>query len=56
MYIFTDGITEIRDQEGKMLGSDGFKDYIMKYQSEPNNEKIKQNYSRSCQIWKNTKR
>ena len=40
MYIFTDGITEIRDQEGKMLGSDGFKDYITKYQSEPNNERL----------------
>ena len=41
MYIFTDGITEIRDQNGEMLGSDGFKDYIKKYQSEPNTERLK---------------
>ena len=41
MYIFTDGITEIRDQKGEMLGSDGFKDYIKKYQSEPNTERLK---------------
>jgi len=40
MYIFTDGITEIRDQNGEMLGSDGFKDYIKKYQSEPNTERL----------------
>jgi len=40
MYIFTDGITEIRDQQGEMLGSDGFKDYIKKYQSHPNNERL----------------
>ena len=40
MYIFTDGITEIRDQKGEMLGSDGFKDYIKKYQSEPNTERL----------------
>ena len=25
MYIFTDGITEIKDQEGNMLESEGFK-------------------------------
>ena len=40
MYIFTDGITEIRDQKGEMLGSDGFKDYIKKYQSEPNTKRL----------------
>ena len=28
MYIFTDGITEIKDTKGDMLESDGFKDYI----------------------------
>ena len=32
MYIFTDGITEIKDTEGNMLESDGFKNYIKKYQ------------------------
>ena len=41
MYIFTDGITEIKDPRGEMLGSDGFKDYIKKYQEKPNNERLK---------------
>ena len=41
MYIFTDGITEIKDPKGEMLGSDGFKEYINKYQSKPNNERLK---------------
>ena len=37
MYIFTDGITEIKDPDGEMLGSEGFQNYIKKYQSTPNN-------------------
>ena len=41
MYIFTDGITEIKDPKGEMLGSDGFKDYIKKYQDKQNNERLK---------------
>ena len=41
MYIFTDGITEIKDPNGKMLGSEGFQNYIKKYQSTPNNERLK---------------
>ena len=41
MYIFTDGITEIKDPNGEMLGSDGIKDYIKKYQDKPNNERLK---------------
>ena len=41
MYIFTDGITEIKDPKGEMLGSDGFKNYIKKYQEKPNNERLK---------------
>jgi len=41
MYIFTDGITEIKDPHGLMLGSEGFQDYIKKYQSLPNNERLK---------------
>ena len=41
MYIFTDGITEIKDPNGQMLGSEGFQDYIKKYQSSPNNERLK---------------
>ena len=40
MYIFTDGITEIKDTEGKMLESQGFENYIKKYQHVPNNERL----------------
>ena len=28
MYIFTDGITEIKDPSGEMLGAEGFQNYI----------------------------
>ena len=35
MYIFTDGITEIKNPNGVMLGSEGFQSYIKKYQSTP---------------------
>jgi sigma-B regulation protein RsbU (phosphoserine phosphatase) len=41
IYIFTDGITEIKDPNGKILGAEGFRDYIKKYQSTPNNERLK---------------
>ena len=40
MYIFTDGITEIKDVEGKMLESQGLQNYIKKYQEVPNNERL----------------
>ncbi len=40
MYIFTDGITEIKDTKGNMLESDGFKNYIKKYQQSPNHERL----------------
>ena len=40
MYIFTDGITEIKDAEGEMLESQGFKNYIRKYQEVPNSERL----------------
>ena len=40
MYIFTDGITEMKDSSGDMLGQDGFQDYIKKYQSTPNNKRL----------------
>ena len=40
MYIFTDGITEIKDSRGNMLESDGFKNYIKKYQQTPNHERL----------------
>ena len=41
MYIFTDGITEIKNPNGEMLGSEGFQSYIKQYQSTPNNERLK---------------
>ena len=41
MYIFTDGITEIKNPKGEMLGSEGFQNYIKKYQETPNNERLK---------------
>ncbi len=41
MYIFTDGITEIKNTNGEMLGSEGFQNYIKQYQSTPNNERLK---------------
>jgi len=41
MYIFTDGITEIKNPSGEMLGSEGFQNYIKKYQATPNNERLK---------------
>ncbi len=41
MYIFTDGITEIKNPNGEMLGSEGFQNYIKKYQASPNNERLK---------------
>ena len=41
MYVFTDGITEIKDPNGEMLGSEGFENYIKKYQSTPNNSRLK---------------
>ena len=40
MYIFTDGITEIKDDKGNMLEADGFKNYIKKYQQIPNHERL----------------
>ena len=41
MYIFTDGITEIRNQKGEMLGADGFQNYIKKHQKISNGERLK---------------
>ena len=40
MYVFTDGITEIKNPKGEMLGSEGFQNYIKKYQSKPNSERL----------------
>ena len=41
MYIFTDGITEIKNPKGEMLGSEGFQNYIKKYQSTEINLRLK---------------
>ena len=41
MYIFTDGITEIKNSQGEELGSLGFQNYITKYKDKPNNERLK---------------
>ena len=40
MYIFTDGITEIKNTKGEMLGSEGFQNYIRKYKDEVNNKRL----------------
>ena len=41
MYIFTDGITEIKDPSGSMLGAEGFKSYIIKHQKVSNDQRLK---------------
>tara|TARA_B100000959_G_C14686099_1_gene502690 strand:- start:331 stop:726 length:396 start_codon:yes stop_codon:yes gene_type:complete len=41
MYIFTDGITEIKDTSDHMLGADGFKSFIKKHQKIANNQRLK---------------
>ena len=41
MYIFTDGITEIKNPNGEMLGSEGFQNYIKKYKDKTNSERLK---------------
>ena len=40
MYIFTDGITEMKNTKGEMLGQEGFQNYIKKYQSVPNSQRL----------------
>lgn len=40
MYIFTDGITEMKDAKGEMLGQEGFQNYIKKYQSVSNSQRL----------------
>ena len=35
MYIFTDGITEIKNAKGEELGSKGFQQYITKFKDKP---------------------
>ena len=41
LYIFTDGITEIKDTSGHMLGADGFKSFIKKHQKITNDLRLK---------------
>jgi len=41
MYVFTDGITEIKNSEGKELESEGFQKYIIKFKDKPINERLK---------------
>tara|TARA_B100000475_G_scaffold196390_1_gene173969 strand:+ start:100 stop:1392 length:1293 start_codon:yes stop_codon:yes gene_type:complete len=40
MYIFTDGITEIKNHKGDELGSVGFQDYISKFKDKPKDERL----------------
>ena len=40
MYVFTDGITEIKNPQGEELGSIGFQNYITKFKDKPNNERL----------------
>ena len=40
MYVFTDGITEIKNTQGGELGSTGFQNYITKFKEKPNNERL----------------
>ena len=40
MYIFTDGITEMKDTSGTMLGQEGFQNFIKKYQSLPGSQRL----------------
>ena len=41
MYIFTDGITEIKNPKGEMLGSEGFQNYFKKLQSKSTNDRLR---------------
>ena len=41
MYIFTDGITEIKNPQGEELGSIGFQKYITKFKDKPNHERLR---------------
>ena len=41
MYIFTDGITEIKNLKGEELGSEGFQKYITEFKGKPKNERLK---------------
>ena len=40
IYIFTDGITEIKNPQGVELGSKGFQNYITKFKDKPNHERL----------------
>ncbi len=40
MYIFTDGITEIKNSKGEELGSVGFQNYITKFKDKPKSQRL----------------
>ena len=40
MYIFTDGITEIKNPKGEELGSIGFQNYITKFKDKPKIQRL----------------
>ena len=42
MYVFTDGITEIKNTQGEELGSTGFQNYITKFKEKPNSERLQE--------------
>ena len=42
MYVFTDGITEIKNSQGEELGSTGFQNYITKFKEKPNSERLQE--------------
>ena len=42
MYVFTDGITEIKNTQGEELGSTGFQNYIIKFKEKPNSERLQE--------------
>ena len=41
MYVFTDGITEIKNSKGEELGSEGFQRYITRFKDKPKSERLK---------------
>ena len=40
MYVFTDGITEIKDPNGQMLGADGVQNYVIKHKDKIIHERL----------------
>lgn len=55
IYIFTDGVTEIKDTRGEMLGSEGLQKYIQKHSLDPINHRLKAIVDDATQLEKNQK-